>query len=124
MCLIILFRWIINALILMLIPLFVPGFEIESFFSAMVVAVILALVNSVIRPVIMILTLPINVLTLGLFTIIVNGFMFYLVSVIVKGFTVTSFWSAVLAALIYSLISMLISYFSHDSSEIKVKRIR
>lgn len=124
MCLIILLRWFINALVLTLIPYLVPGVEIAGFFTALVVAVFLALVNAVIRPVILLLTLPINILTLGLFTIIINGLMFYLVSAIIKGFTITNFYSAVWAALVYSVFSMLISMIGDNTSAPKVRRIK
>ena len=69
----------------------------------------------------MLLTLPINLLTLGLFTFVINGLMFWIVSSIVKGFTITNFWSAVFAAVVYSLISMIISYFDSSSkNEVKI----
>ena len=109
MCLYAILRWVINALLLMLIPYLVPGIEVASFFTALVVAVVLAAVNAIIRPFVILLTLPINILTLGLFTLVINGLMFYLVSAIVKGFTVSNFWAAFFAALIYSILSMAIS---------------
>jgi putative membrane protein len=108
-------RWFINALLLMLIPYIVPGVEVASFFTALVVAVVLAAVNAIIRPLVIILTLPINILTLGLFTLVINAFMFYLVSAVVKGFTISNFWAAFFAALIYSIFSMAIS--SLDKNE-------
>ena len=123
MCFITIIRWVVNALVLMLITYVVPGFLVENFYTALVVALVLALVNAFIRPIVLILTLPVNILTLGLFTLIVNGFMFWIVSSIVKGFTITNFWSAVLAAIIYSLISMLISYLNREDDP-KVKVIK
>jgi len=121
MCLDAIFRWILNALVMMFLAYVVTGFIVESFYTALIVALVLALVNAFIRPIILILTLPINILTLGLFTLIVNGFMFWLVSTIVKGFTIINFWSAVVAAVIYSIISMLIGYFDRGSKpEVKV----
>jgi len=115
MCLYALLRWVINALLLMLIPYIVPGIEVASFFTALVVAVVLAAVNAVIRPFVILLTLPINILTLGLFTLVINALMFWLVSAIVKGFFITNFWAAFFAALIYAIFSMIIS--SLDQSE-------
>jgi len=109
MCLYTILRWVINALILMLLPHVVPGVEVANFFTALVVAIVLAFVNAVIRPIIILLTLPINILTLGLFTLFINGFMFWFVSNIVKGFDVSNFWSAFLAALVYSILSILVS---------------
>jgi len=111
MCLESILRWVVNALILMGITYVVPGVEVVSFWTALMVALVLALVNAIIRPFLLILTLPINILTLGLFTLIINGFMFWIVSSVVKGFTITNFWSAVIAALIYSLISIALSSF-------------
>ncbi len=122
MCLYAILRWIVNALILMLIPLIVPGVTIESFFSALIVAVVLALVNALIKPILILFTLPINILTLGLFTLVTNGFLFYLVSAIVKGFNITNFTAAFLAALVYSVISLLISFLDSPTSP-KVKRL-
>ena len=109
MCLYALLRWIVNALVLILITYVVPGVEIASFYTALIVALVLGLVNAVIRPIIILLTLPINIHTLGLFTLVINALMFMLVATVVKGFTITNFWSAFLAALIYTLFSMLIS---------------
>jgi putative membrane protein len=122
MCLYTILRWVVNALILMLIPYIVPGVSVENFFTALVVAVVLALVNALIKPILIIFTLPINILTLGLFTLVINGLMFYIVSAIVKGFFITDFLSAFLAALVYSLISLLVSYLDHPSSP-SVKRL-
>lgn len=122
MCLYAILRWIVNALILMLIPFIVPGVSVESFFTALVVAVVLALVNALIKPILLIFTLPINILTLGLFTLVINGLMFYLVSAIVKGFNITNFTAAFFAALVYSVISLFISYLDSPESP-KIKRL-
>ena len=115
MCLSTILRWVLNALVMILITYIVPGFAVETFFTALIVVLVLALVNAFIRPIILILTLPINFLTLGLFTLIINGLMFWIVSMIVKGFTISNFWIAVLAAIVYSIISMIISSFDKNS---------
>ncbi len=104
-------RWILNALVLMLIPYFVSGIEVASFFAAMITALALGLVNAVIKPVLIILTLPINILTLGLFTLVINGLLFWFVSSFIKGFSIAGFWPAFWAALIYSLVSVVLNYF-------------
>lgn len=106
-----LLRWIINALVLMLIPYLVGGIEIINFYAALVAALALAFVNAIIRPIILILTLPINLLTLGLFTLVVNGLMFWIVGTFVKGFNIAGFWPAFWAALVYSIFSMIINFF-------------
>jgi len=121
MCLYSLLKWFINALVLMVIPYIVPGVTVESFFTALIVAVVLALVNALIKPVLIIFTLPINILTLGLFTLVINGLMFWMVSTIVKGFNITNFTAAFFAALVYSIISMLISYLDQPGDPIVKK---
>lgn len=121
MCLYSLLKWFINALILMLIPYIVPGVSVEGFFTALLVAVVLALVNALIKPVLILFTLPINVLTLGLFTLVINGLMFWMVSTIVKGFNITNFTAAFFAALVYSIISLLVSYLDQPSDPIVKK---
>lgn len=120
MCLFAILRWFINAVLLIIITYLVPGVEITSFFTALVVALVLGLVNAVIRPLIIILTLPINILTLGLFTLIINALMFWLVSDIVKGFTITNFWSAFFAALIFAIFSMFLSFMDRSEPTVKV----
>jgi len=117
MCLLVILRWIVNALILMIIPFMVPGVEIRNFCTALIFVNALAFVNTIIRPILIILTLPINILTLGLFTLIINTFMFWLAASFVKGFGAAGFWPAFFAALIYSVISMIINHFTRDKKE-------
>lgn len=105
-----LWRWLINTLALILVAQIVPGFHIDSFFHALVAALILGLVNATIRWVLVVLTLPINVLTLGLFTFVINALMILLVASIVKGFTVAGFAPAFWAALILWLISWVTNF--------------
>lgn len=86
-----------------------PGIHLASFTTALVVAVVLALVNTLIRPLIFILTLPINLLTLGLFTFVIMGGLILLVSAIVPGFHVDGFWWAVAFALVLAIINGFLS---------------
>ncbi|HEY1074334.1 MAG TPA: phage holin family protein [Patescibacteria group bacterium] len=97
--------WIINALTLLLVANYLPGFHVSGFYAALITALVLGLVNAVIRPIVILFTLPINLLTLGLFTFVINGLMIWLVSTVVKGFEVDSFNTALWAALILWLIS-------------------
>src|SRR5947199_771774 len=83
--------------------------RVESFVTALITALVLGLVNTLIRPVLIVLTLPINVLTLGLFTFVINGLLFWFVASFVPGFFVAGFWSAVGGAIIYSLLSWALS---------------
>jgi putative membrane protein len=96
----ILIRWLIYAVAIMLLTYVVPGISVKNFYSALLAALVLGLVNAVIRPLIILLTLPVNILTLGLFTLVINALMLWLVSSIVKGFDVKNFVAAFLGALI------------------------
>ncbi len=109
MLLYVIIRWIINALLLMLVPYIVPGVSVASFYTALVTALVLGFVNVIIKPILIILTLPINIITLGLFTFVINGLLFWFVSSFVKGFTITGFWPAFWAALVYSIFSIIIN---------------
>ena len=102
-------RWLISALALMLVAYFVPGIVVNNFYSALIAALILGLINALIRPLLILFTLPINILTLGLFTLVINALMFWLASSIVKGFYVMGFWPAFWGALIMWLVSWMVS---------------
>lgn len=104
-----LLTWLINAAALFAVPLLMKTVYVENFMVALVAALVLGLVNVLIRPVLVLLTLPVTVLTLGLFIFIVNGLMFWVVANFVSGFYVAGFWSAVAGALLYSLISWALS---------------
>jgi putative membrane protein len=103
-----LIRWILNIVGIVLTASIYGGFRV-TVLAAIVGSVILGLANATIRPIILILTIPFNLLTLGLFTLIINGFMLWLVSLVVKGFYVKSFGAAIIAALILMIISSAIS---------------
>ncbi len=100
-----LLRWLLNALALLIVSSLVLGFQIDSFFAALIVALVLGLVNAFIRPILLLLTLPITIFTLGFFALVINALMILLVSNIVKGFTVTGFWPAFWGAIVLWLIS-------------------
>lgn len=97
--------WLINAVALLAIPYLMHSVDVTSIGAALFAALVLALVNTLIRPVLLILTLPVTVLSLGLFIFIINGFSFWLVAQFVPGFHVDSFLSAIGGALLYSIIS-------------------
>lgn len=100
-----LLRWLINALALLLVANVVPGISITSFYAALVAALVLGIANAVIRPLLILLTLPINILTLGLFTFVINALLFWFASSIVKGFNVNGFGAAFFGALVLWLIA-------------------
>ena len=101
--------WLINALALLTVAYVLPGIEIESIWTAMVAAVVLGLVNAVIRPILILLTLPATLLTLGLFIFVINGLLFWLVGSFVEGFVVGGFWAGFFGAIVYSIVSWLLS---------------
>jgi putative membrane protein len=105
--------WLINTLSLLIVSQILPGFTFASFWSALITALVLGLVNSVIRPLLILITLPINLLTLGIFTFVINALMILLVSSIVKGFEVESFGTAFMAALLLWIISFLTNVFAY-----------
>ena len=97
--------WLINALALLALPWVLPSIHVASFTTALAVAVVLGLINAVIRPVLVLLTLPVTVLTLGLFIFVINGMMFLLAAWLLEGFVVDGIWAGVFGSVIYSLIS-------------------
>jgi putative membrane protein len=105
-----LLRWLINAIAIMLMALYLPGIVVSSFYAALIAALVLGILNALIRPLLVLLTLPVNILTLGLFTLIINAFLFWFASTIVKGFVVAGFWPAFWGALILCLVSWLTSW--------------
>lgn len=105
----ILFNWLISALAIMVGAYILPGIKIESFITALLVAIVLGIINAVIKPILVILTLPINVITLGLFTLVINALLIMLCAWIVPGFSVSGFWQALLFGLVLSIIQFLVS---------------
>jgi len=110
-------RWILNALALMAVAYLYPGVEVAGFFPALIAALVLGLVNAIIRPILIVLTLPINILTLGLFTFVINALLFWFVAEIIKGFTVSGFMAALIGSLLYSLITLLTSWLVFSKSK-------
>ena len=102
--------WLINALSLLAVPYVLPSVRVDSLYAALITALILGLINTLIRPLLVLVTLPINILSLGLFTLVINGLLFWFVASFVEGFHVGGFWSAFWGALAYSVISSVVSW--------------
>ncbi|HTY79820.1 MAG TPA: phage holin family protein [Candidatus Bathyarchaeia archaeon] len=115
-----LLRVLINALAIMLAASIVPGIEVNGLGAALVGGLLLGLVNAVVRPVLIVLTFPITILTLGLFLLVLNGLCFWLASAVVKGFVVAGFWSAFFGALIVSLVSWIATALISDGGKVVV----
>lgn len=105
-----LLRWFINIAALLVVIHVVAGVSIDNMQTVLVAALILGLLNAFIRPFILVVTLPLTIVTFGFFTLIINGFLFYLAAKFVKGFTVAGFWNAFWAALLFSIISSLLNF--------------
>jgi len=104
------FRLFIHMVAILIISYLLPGLiRVDGVWAALVAAFILGIVNTVLRPILIFFTLPITILTLGLFLLVVNGLMLWLVSAIVKGFYVNGLWGAVLGSLLISLVSWILS---------------
>ena len=101
--------WLINALALLAVAYLLPGIEVADFTTALVAALVLGLVNAVIRPALILLTLPATILTLGLFIFVINGLLFWMVGSWLEGFQVDGFWWGVLGAIVYSIVSWALS---------------
>lgn len=115
-----LLRVVVNALAIMLAASIVPGISVDGLVPALVAGLLLGVVNAIVRPVLIILTLPITLITLGLFLLVLNGFCFWLVASIVKGFYVAGFGSACLGALIVSIVSWIMTAMISDSGKVAI----
>jgi putative membrane protein len=96
---------LINSLAVAITAYIVPGIRLDNFFTAIVLVVVLGLLNFFVKPLLLLFTLPINILTLGLFTLVINTIIILLAASIVKGFSVSSFWTGLLFSLILSLVT-------------------
>jgi putative membrane protein len=101
--------WVLAACALLLVANFLPGVHVEGFGSAMIAAAVIGLLNVLVRPVLVILTLPVTIVTLGLFLFVINALMFWAAGAILAGFHVEGFWTALFGSLIYSALMLLIS---------------
>lgn len=102
--------WLLNAFALMAVAFVLKGVHVENYFSAFIAAAVLALLNTLVKPILMILTIPITIVTLGLFLLVINGFLFWLGSKFLKGFEVRGGVAFFLAPILYSLFTSILSY--------------
>ena len=112
-----LLTWVVNAIALIALPYVFSSIKVDSFPTALLVAVVLGFVNAIIRPVLVILTLPVTILTLGLFILVINGLLFRAVGSFWPGFHVDGFWAGVFGAIVYSIISWILSSILMPSKE-------
>lgn len=108
-------KWVVSALAFLALPYIITGITVKGFGIALVLALLWGLINITIKPILLILTLPINFLTFGIFTFIINGFLLWLLGGLIKGFEVKGFLAAVLGALVLSAVSSLMHWLFHRS---------
>ncbi len=104
-----LIKWLVNALAIGITAYLLPGVRVSGFFAALVTALVLGLVNIFIRPLLLLLTLPLNILTLGLLTLVINALLILLVAAIVPGFSVRGFWWALLFGLVLAVVNFFLN---------------
>ncbi|MFZ3124507.1 MAG: phage holin family protein [Acidovorax sp.] len=103
-----LIKWLLSAAALLFVAYIYNGVQVQSFTSALIAAVVIGLFNAVLRPVLVVLTLPVTIVTMGLFLFVINALMFWAAASVLDGFHVTGFGAALLGSLIYSLLGLLI----------------
>ncbi len=112
-------RWALTSVALWLTSRLVSGIVVDGLLPLVLAAIVLGFVNAIVRPLVLVLTLPLNILTLGLLTFVINGAMLKLTAGVVPGFRVQGFWSAVGGALLLSVISFLLSLFISDAGRVE-----
>ena len=113
----ILIGWLLNALALLAVAYFVPGIHVSSFMSALIAAAVIGLANILIKPILLILTLPVTIITLGLFIFVINGLLFWLAGYFLAGFDVKTITAGIIGAIVYSIISWILSAIIIDKNK-------
>lgn len=117
-------RWLLVTISIIITSYLVGGIVVDGFWSAFFAAAVLGILNALFRPILLIITLPINIFTLGLFTLVINALLLKMVSGVVPGFHVYGFWSAVFGSLIISLVSWLLSSFIDERGKVSYIELR
>ncbi|MGA7145764.1 MAG: phage holin family protein [Desulfobacterales bacterium] len=112
-------RWLILTFSIIATSYLIDGIQVSGFVSAFFAAAILGILNAFFRPILFILTLPVNILSLGLFTFVINALMLMMVSGVIPGFEVSGFWSAVFGSLLISLVSWLLTSFINERGTVQ-----
>ncbi len=112
-------RWLFLTIAIIVASYLIDGIQVSGFVSAFFAAAVLGILNAVLRPVLIVLTLPLNILTLGLFTFIINAFLLKMASGVISGFDVRGFWPAVLGSLIISIVSWVLNSLVSDRGRVE-----
>lgn len=119
-----LLRWLILSLAILAASYVLEGIEVGGFLPALIAAAILGILNAFLRPILLLLTLPLNILTLGLFTFVINAGLLLLVSQVITGFAINSFWTALVGSLLISVVSWLLTTLVSDRGRVEVIELR
>jgi putative membrane protein len=106
-----LLTWFVTAIALLITAYIVPGFQFDSWITAAIAAIILGLVNAIVRPIFVLLTFPLTILSLGLFLLVINALMLWLVGFLVPGFVVAGFLSALIGSIVLAIVTTILSQF-------------
>lgn len=120
----ILLRWLIQTIAILFAAYVLKGIDVTGFVPALAAAALLGILNAFVRPLLLLLTLPLNVLSLGLFTFVINAFLLMMVSRIIEGFAVQGFFAALLGSLFISFVSALLSLMIRDDGKVGVVQLR
>ena len=101
--------WLLNALALLGVAYLVPDIHVSSFMSALIAAAVIGLANMLVKPILLLLTLPVTIITLGLFIFVINGILFWLAGYFLQGFDVKTITAGIIGAIVYSIISWILS---------------
>lgn len=107
-------NWVISAAVIMVSAYLLPGVMVSGFVAALILAVVLGAINAFIKPVLLVLALPINILTLGLFTFVINAALIMLATYIVPGFSVDGFWWALIFSIVLAIVGSVVAQFSSE----------
>ncbi len=117
-------RWLVLTAAIVIASYLISGIEVSGFFSAFLAAAILGILNIFFRPILFILTLPINLLTFGLFTFVINALLLKMASGVISGFQVHGFWSALFGALVISVVNWLLTSFINEQGRVEYTDLR
>ncbi len=101
--------WLLNALALLAVAYLVPDIHVSNFMSALIAAAVIGLANMLIKPILLVLTLPVTIITLGLFIFVINGILFWIAGYFLQGFDVKTITAGIIGAIVYSIISWILS---------------
>lgn len=102
-------KWLVMVIAIMISSYLIPGVAVAGFWTAFWLALFLGIINVLVRPILILITLPINILTLGLFTFVINALLILLAASVIKGFSVSGFWIAMLFSIVLSIVSYLLN---------------